>query len=91
MKIAENFMVGLYLSNWLSIKISSSETIPSAVLNIPCLHLKIIFLKEKQQTQLLCELSINKILLDECLPNKVFMKVFHSPIRVLLDYNFIVK
>ena len=28
MKIAENFMAGLYLSNWLSIKISSSETIP---------------------------------------------------------------
>ena len=28
MKIAENFMEGLYLSNWLSIKISSSETIP---------------------------------------------------------------
>ena len=54
-------------------------------------HFFCIFLKEKQQTQLLCELSINKILLDECLPNKVFMKVFHSPIRVLLDYNFIVK
>ena len=49
------------------------------------------FIKEKQQTQLFCELSINKILLDECLPNKVFMKVFHSPIRVLLDYNFTVK
>ena len=28
MKIAENFMAGLYLSNWLSIKIPSSETIP---------------------------------------------------------------
>ena len=28
MKIAENFMAGLDLSNWLSIKISSSETIP---------------------------------------------------------------
>ena len=28
MKIAENFMEGLYLSNWLSIKISSSEVIP---------------------------------------------------------------
>ena len=28
MKIAENFMAGLYLSNWLSIKIASSETIP---------------------------------------------------------------
>ena len=49
------------------------------------------FIKEKQQTQLFCELSINKILLNECLRNKVFMKVFHSPIRVLLDYNFIVK
>jgi len=28
MKIAENFMAGLYLSNWLPIKISSSETLP---------------------------------------------------------------
>ena len=28
MKIAEIFMAGLYLSNWLSIKIPSSETIP---------------------------------------------------------------
>ena len=28
MKIAENFMEGLYLSIWLSIKIPSSETIP---------------------------------------------------------------
>ena len=28
MKIAENFIADLYLSNWLSIKISSSETIP---------------------------------------------------------------
>ena len=27
MKIAENFMAGLYLSNWLPIKISSSETL----------------------------------------------------------------
>jgi len=28
MKIAENLMAGLYLSDWLSIKITSSETIP---------------------------------------------------------------
>ena len=28
MKIAENFMAGLYLNIWLSIKIPSSETIP---------------------------------------------------------------
>ena len=28
MKITENFMAGLYLSNWLSIKVPSSETIP---------------------------------------------------------------
>ena len=28
MKIAENFMAGLYLSNWISKKISSSEAIP---------------------------------------------------------------
>ena len=28
MEIAKNFMEGLYLRNWLSIKISSSETIP---------------------------------------------------------------
>ena len=30
MKIAKNFMAGLYLSNWLSIEISSSETIPNS-------------------------------------------------------------
>ena len=28
MKIAENFMASLYLSSWLSIKITYSETIP---------------------------------------------------------------
>ena len=28
MKIAENFIEGLYLSNWLPIKISSSEPLP---------------------------------------------------------------
>ena len=43
MKIAENFMAGLYLSNWLSIKISSSEAIPTSCLEIffPYLHFHI--------------------------------------------------
>ena len=40
MKIVENFMEGLYLSNWLSIKILSSETIPISCLEYSMLALE---------------------------------------------------
>ena len=42
MKIAENFMAGLYLSNWLSIKVPSSETI-----RIICFEYSMLALEKK--------------------------------------------
>jgi hypothetical protein len=41
MKIAETFMAGLYLSSWLSIKISSSEAI-----SISCFEYSILALEK---------------------------------------------
>ena len=48
MKIAEKFMVGLYLSNWLSIKIPSSETIPIICFEYSMLALENIFSKNNK-------------------------------------------
>ena len=62
MKIVENFMAGLYLSDWLSIKITSSETIPIICFEYFMLALKNNLSKNnKTLTYLLDEVSQFKI------------------------------